>query len=208
MGHYIGSKCKFCRREGKQLFLKGDRCFTDKCSYDRRPYPPGAHGQKRSKFTEYGIQLREKQKAKRIYGLTEKQFKLFFKRASSSKGATGENLLTLLERRLDSVIYNLGVANSRQQARQQIKHSHFLINGKKADIPSIILKKGDEVTIKESSRESNNFKEAIERVGRKEIPRWLSFDSASFKGTIVDMPTRSDISHDIEERLIVELYSK
>lgn len=208
MSRYTGARCKFCKREGKQLFLKGDRCFTDKCAYERRPYPPGSNGQGRTKFTEYGIQLREKQKTKRIYGLTEKQFRLFFKKASTSKGATGENLLTLLERRLDNVIFSLGLATSRQQARQLIKHSHFLLNGKKVNVPSIIVKKGDEIEIKEKSREVNYIKEAVENLGRKEMPKWLSFSADSFKGSILEMPTREDVQQDIEERLIVELYSK
>jgi small subunit ribosomal protein S4 len=208
MARYTGSKCKYCRREGRKLFLKGERCFTDKCGYERRPYPPGMHGQGRVKFTEYGIQLREKQKVKRIYGVDESQFRLFFKRAAGLKGNTGENLLSLLERRLDNVIYKLGFANSRQQARQSIKHSHFLLNGVKVNIPSMLVDKGDEVVIKEKSREMPSFVEAIQSVGRKEIPRWLNVDATSFKGTVTDVPARTDIGVDIEERLIVELYSK
>ncbi|MFH1223911.1 MAG: 30S ribosomal protein S4 [Pseudomonadota bacterium] len=208
MARYTGSKCKFCRREGKKLFLKGDRCFTDKCGYERRPYPPGMHGQGRVKFTEYGVQLREKQKVRRIYGVDEKQFRLFFQRASRAKGSTGENLLSLLERRLDNVIYRLGFSNSRQQSRQNIKHSHFLLNGKKVNIPSLIVQKGDEIVIKEKSRAIIYFTEAMQSVGRKEIPRWLNVEAASFKGTVTDVPARSDIAADIEERLIVELYSK
>jgi small subunit ribosomal protein S4 len=208
MARYTGSKCKYCRREGRKLFLKGERCFTDKCGYERRPYPPGMHGQGRVKFTEYGIQLREKQKVKRIYGVDESQFRLFFKRAAGLKGNTGENLLSLLERRLDNVVYKLGFANSRQQARQAIKHAHFLLNGRKVNIPSMLVDKGDEVVIKEKSREMPSFIEAIQSVGRKEMPRWLNVDVTSFKGTITDVPARADIGVDIEERLIVELYSK
>lgn len=208
MARYTGSKCKFCRREGRKLFLKGDRCFTDRCGYERRPYPPGAHGQGRVKFTEYGVQLREKQKVKRMYGLSENQFRLFYKRAASSKGSTGENLLSLLERRLDNVIYKLGFSNSRQQARQNIRHAHFLLNGKKVNIPSLVVKKGDELSIKEASRTIPYFVEAVESVGRKEIPRWLNVEMSNFKGTVTDMPNRADAGSDIEERLIVELYSK
>ncbi|MCX6113288.1 MAG: 30S ribosomal protein S4 [Proteobacteria bacterium] len=208
MARYTGSKCKYCRREGRKLFLKGDRCFSDRCAYERRPYPPGIHGQNRVKFTEYGIQLREKQKVKRIYGLDENQFRLFFKRAAGLKGNTGENLLFLLERRLDNVIYKLGFANSRQQARQSIKHSHFTINGTKVNIPSMLVDKGDEIAIKEKSRAMPSFIEAMQAVGRKEIPRWLSVDTTSFKGSVTDIPARTDIGVDIEERLIVELYSK
>lgn len=208
MARYTGSKCKYCRREGKKLFLKGERCFTDKCGYERRPYPPGVHGQGRVKFTEYGIQLREKQKVKRMYGLDESQFKLFFTRAARLKGISGENLLSLLERRLDNVVFRLGFVSSRQQARQAVIHSHFLINGKKVNRPSALVKKGDEVTIKEKSREIPNFVESIQAIGRKEIPRWLTVDPTTFKGVVTDMPARSDITADIEERLIVELYSK
>ncbi len=208
MARYTGSKCKFCRREGKKLFLKGDRCFTDRCGYERRPYPPGVHGQGRVKFTEYGIQLREKQKVKRMYGLDENQFRLFFARASRLKGISGENLLSLLERRIDNVVYRLGFVNSRQQARQAVKHAHFLLNGKKVSIPSALVKKGDEITIKEKSRTIPSFVESIQAIGRKEIPRWLNVDPTTFKGVVTDLPVRSDITADVEERLIVELYSK
>ncbi len=208
MARYTGSKCKYCRREGRKLFLKGDRCFSDRCAYERRPYPPGIHGQNRVKFTEYGIQLREKQKVKRIYGVDENQFRLFFKRAAGLKGNTGENLLSLLERRLDNVIYKLGFANSRQQARQSIKHSHFQLNGIKVNIPSMLVSKGDEIMIKEKSRTMPSFIDAMQSVGRKEIPRWLSVDVNGFKGSVTDVPARADIGVDIEERLIVELYSK
>ncbi|MBN1114675.1 MAG: 30S ribosomal protein S4 [Oligoflexia bacterium] len=208
MGRYTDSKCKFCRREGLKLFLKGDRCFTDKCAYERRPYPPGIHGQSRNKFTEYGIQLREKQKVKRIYGLEEKQFRLFFDRASRVKGVTGENLLSMLERRLDNVIFKLGFASSRQQARQVIKHAHFMINGRKANIPSQMVRKGDEITVNESSRTLPVIQQALEVIGRKEIPRWLSVNPAEFKAVVNELPVRTDVQLDVEERLIVELYSK
>lgn len=208
MARYTGSKCKFCRREGKKLFLKGERCFTDKCGYERRPYPPGVHGQGRVKFTEYGVQLREKQKVKRMYGLDESQFKLFFTRAARLKGIAGENLLSLLERRLDNVIFRLGFVSSRQQARQAVLHSHFLLNGKKVNIPSALVRKGDEIVIKEKSRAIAGFVESMQAIGRKEIPRWLTVDSTTFKGVVTDLPVRSDITADVEERLIVELYSK
>jgi len=208
LARYTGSKCKLCRREGKKLFLKGERCFTDKCGYERRPYPPGANGQGRVKFTEYGVQLREKQKVKRMYGLDETQFRLFFVRASRLKGVTGENLLSMLERRLDNVVYKMGFVGSRQQARQTVKHAHFLLNGKKVNIPSLLVKKGDEILIKEKSRTNPVFVENIQSLGRKEIPRWLAVDGSAFKGTVTDLPVRSDITADVEERLIVELYSK
>jgi small subunit ribosomal protein S4 len=208
LGRYTEARCKLCRREGTKLFLKGDRCYTDKCGYERRPYPPGIHGQNRTKFTEYGLQLREKQKVKRLYGLEEKQFSLFFKRAARMKGITGENLLSLLEKRLDNVIFKLGFAPSRQQARQLILHSHFTVNGKKVSIPSMVLKKGDEISIKEKSRKIASVMECIQNIGRKEIPQWLVADAQNFKGSVKENPVRSDIAMDLEERLIVELYSK
>ena len=208
MGRYTDAKCKLCRLEGTKLFIKGDRCYTDKCGYERRPYPPGANGQGRRKFTEYGVQLREKQKVKRIYGLGEKQFKNLFQSAARKKGATGEMLLVLLERRLDNVVYRLGFANSRQQARQQIRHAHFLLNGRKVNIPSITVKKDDVISVKEKSRKVTQIMEAIEALGRKEIPSWLSTDADEFKGTVNALPLRNDITADVEERMIVELYSK
>jgi small subunit ribosomal protein S4 len=208
VGRYTDAKCKLCRLEGNKLFLKGDRCYTDKCAYERKPYPPGANGQRRHKFTEYGVQLREKQKVKRMYGLAEKQFKNIYHKASRKKGATGETLLTLLERRLDNVIYKLGFASSRQQARQQIRHSHFLLNNRKVNIPSIVVNKDDLISIKEKSRKVPQIIEALEAITRKEIPSWLSVNPAEFKGQVLILPTRQDITADIEERMIVELYSK
>ena len=208
MGRYTESRCKLCRREGTKLFLKGDRCFTDKCGYERRPYPPGSNGPGRSKFTEYGLQLREKQKVKRHYGVDEKQFFLFFDRASRMKGVTGENLLSLLERRLDNTVFRLGFASSRQQARQLIRHAHFTINGKKVNIPSLVVKKGDEIKIKEKSRTVTAVVENLENIGRKEVPRWLLTDPSNFTGTVKELPMRSDITMEFEERMIVELYSK
>jgi len=208
VGRYTEAKCKLCRLEGNKLFLKGDRCYTDKCAYERKPYPPGANGQSRHKFTEYGVQLREKQKVKRIYGMSEKQFRNTFAKASRKKGATGETLLILLERRLDNVIYKLGFASSRQQARQQIRHAHYLLNGRKVNIPSITVNKDDIISIKEKSRKVPQIIESIEAIARKEIPSWLTVNPAEFKGQVNLLPLRQDITADVEERMIVELYSK
>jgi len=208
VGRYTEAKCKLCRLEGNKLFLKGDRCNTDKCAYERKPYPPGANGQNKHKFTEYGVQLREKQKVKRIYGMSEKQFRNTFVKASRKKGATGETLLTLLERRLDNVVYKLGFASSRQQARQQIRHAHYLLNGRKVNIPSIVVNKDDVIIVKEKSRKVPQIVESIDAISRKEIPSWLTVNPAEFKGQVNILPSRQDITADIEERMIVELYSK
>lgn len=208
MGRYTDAKCRQCRLEGAKLFIKGDRCYTDKCGYERRPYPPGANGQGRHKFTEYGIQLREKQKVKRMFGLGEKQFRNAFAKASRKKGAAGENLLISLETRLDNVVYKLGFASSRQQARQQIRHAHYLLNGRKVNIPSLIVKKDDAISIKESSRKVAQILENVEAIGRKEIPNWLNVNAQEFKGVVSYVPERKDITIDVEERMIVELYSK
>lgn len=209
MGRYVGAKCRFCRREGKKLHLKGSRCYTDACAFERRPYPPGHHGPGRmAKFTEYGIQLREKQRVKRVYGLSEQQFRIFFKRASNKQGNTGENLLTLLERRLDSVVYKMGFALTIQQARQLITHGHFRLNSKKVNIPSIIVKKGDVISVKEKSKEMISITEALEASSKNESPRWLTIEHAKHNAVVNDLPIRADIDQDIEERLIVELYSK
>lgn len=202
------SVCKFCRRENAKLFLKGERCFTDKCAIERRPYPPGQHGQSRLKFSEYALQLREKQKAKRYYGLFEKQFRKNFHEADRRRGETGTILLQLLETRLDSVVYALGFAASRREARQLVKHNHFLLNGKKANIPSQVLQKGDVVEVVESSRGVNKILAAIEGVGRRNMPSWLEADHASFKGTMKDAPSREDVTLPIEENMIVEFYSR
>lgn len=202
------SVCKKCRRENVKLFLKGDRCYTDKCSFDRRPYPPGQHGQSRLKFSEYALQLREKQKTKRYYGVSEGQFRKYFKIADGQKGVTGVNLLSQLERRLDSVVYTLGYASSRRQARQLVKHNHFLVNGKRVSIPSFIVEKGDVIEVNEKSRDKTPVLAGIEAVARREIPSWLEAEHAAFKGTVKDYPTREEISLPVEENMIVELYSR
>lgn len=190
------------------MFLKGDRCFTDKCAFERRPFAPGMHGRMRKKLTDYAIQLREKQKVKRLYGVLERQFKNYFKEAARQKGATGANLLILLERRLDNVVYRLGFAESRTQARQLIRHGHFLVNGKKVDIPSFLVRENDVVEVKAKSKEKLIFKNALETLARKGIPGWLEVDENSLKGVVKAMPTREDITFPINEQLIVELYSK
>lgn len=202
------SVCKLCRRENMKLFLKGDRCFTDKCSFERRPYPPGQHGQSRLKFSEYALQLREKQKTKRYYGVSEKQFAGYVADAGRTKELTGTALLKLLETRLDNVVYTLGYAASRRQARQLVKHNHFLLNGKRANIPSIIVEKGDVIEVIQSSRENNAVLSGIQAVARRTVPAWLEADHANFKGVVKDLPTREDITVSVEENMIVEYYSR
>jgi small subunit ribosomal protein S4 len=202
------SVCKFCRRENVKLFLKGDRCYTDKCSFERRPYPPGQHGQSRLKFSEFALQLREKQKAKRYYGVFEKQFSLYFKEADRMKGVTGTMLLTLLETRLDNVVYNLGFASSRREARHLVKHNHFTVNGKKTNIPSFSVAKGDVIEVKEESRAMTKIMQSIESVKKREMPSWLEADHAHFKGMIKDLPARDNVTLPIEENMIVEYYSR
>jgi small subunit ribosomal protein S4 len=198
-----------CRREGLKLFLKGDRCYSEKCAFERRGYAPGQHGQSHKKQTsDYGTQLREKQKLRRMYGLLEKQFHGYFEKADRQKGITGTNLLVLLERRLDNMVFRLGFANSRVEARQLISHGHFLINNKAVNIPSYLLKAGDEVTIKEGSRKINRILEAMETVARRGIPHWLGLDKENFKATIKMLPVREDLTMPIQEQLVVELYSK
>lgn len=208
MARYLEANCRLCRREGKKLFLKGDRCYTDKCSVERRSYPPGQHGQNKTKISNYGLQLREKQKVKRIYGLLEKQFRLNYYRADRMKGIVGENMLALLERRLDNVVYRLGFANSRKQARQLVLHRHFLLNGRKVNIPSIVVKPNDVISVAEGSKENPVIKEALEAVIRRVIPTWLELDRENMKGMIKAMPSRAEIEYPIQEQLIVELYSK
>ncbi len=202
------SVCRLCRRENTKLFLKGDRCFSDKCAFERRPYPPGQHGQSRLKFSEYALQLREKQKAKRYYGLSEKQFRKYFASADQSKEITGTELLRFLELRLDNVVYTLGYASSRREARQLISHNHYLVNGKRVNIASYIVKKGDVVEVTEKSREVNKVLAGIQAVARRTIPSWLEADHASFKGTVKDIPARDEISIPVEESMIVEYYSR
>ncbi len=208
MARYTGPVCKLCRREGTKLFLKGERCHTEKCSFDRRPYPPGQHGQRRIKFTEYGIRLREKQKVRRMYGLTEKQFRRYFEMADRKQGVTGENFLQLLERRLDNVVYRLGLARTRSEARQLVLHRHFTVNGRVVNIPSFLVKPQDVIELREKSREKKLFEEALEQGERRGVPAWLEFDAASFRGTVREMPGREEITLPIREQLIVEFYSR
>jgi small subunit ribosomal protein S4 len=202
------SVCKLCRRENAKLFLKGDRCYTDKCSFERRPYPPGQHGQSRLKFSEFALQLREKQKAKRYYGLSEKQFRRYFANADQSKEVTGLALLKLLETRLDNVVYTMGFGSSRREARQLVSHNHVLVNGKRVNIASYVLRKGDVVEITENSRQANRIAGAIQGVSKRTIPSWLDVDHSAFKGTIKDIPARDEISLQVEEAMVVEYYSR
>lgn len=209
MANYTGSDCRICRRENMKLFLKGDRCYSDKCAFDRRSYPPGEHGERRGRKTsDYGIQLREKQKIKRIYGLSEKQFHLFFERADRQKGITGTNLLVSLERRLDNVVYRLGFASSRAQARQMVQHSHFLVNGKKVNIPSFEVKVGDSVEIRERSRALQLIQDSMDAVVRRGVPQWLDLEKENLKGVVKNLPVREDLTMPMQEQLVVELYSK
>ncbi len=207
MARYTGPVCRICRREGLKLYLKGDRCYTDKCSIGRRNYAPGQHGQSNKKLTNYGMQLREKQKVRRYYGVLEGQFAEYFNIAEKMPGITGENLLKILELRFDNVVYRLGLASSRAEARQLVVHGHFSVNGKKADIPSMILKVGDEIQVKEKSRSSEKFKSLVEN-HKKTAPQWLQADPDNFAGRIIAEPTKEDIEIPIAENLIVELYSK
>ena len=208
MAKYNDAKCRLCRREGTKLFLKGDRCYTDKCSQDRRPYAPGQHGRVRKKVSEYALQLREKMKVRRIYGVLEKQFHGYFVSADMAKGVTGANLLSALERRLDNVVYRMGFANSRSQARQMVRHGIFTLNGHKVTIPSLQVRVGDEVSVPEKSRKIPVLAEAQEVIARRGCPAWLEVDGAAFKGVIKALPQRDDIQTPINESLIVELYSK
>ncbi len=208
MARYTGSVCRQCRRENMKLFLKGDRCFSDKCSYDRRGYPPGQHGQRRSKQSDYGMQLREKQKVRRIYGISEKQFRIAFKRADRQKGITGTNLLSLLETRMDNTVFRLGFVNSRNQGRHFVRHNHFTVNGKKVNIPSYQVKKGDVIELREKSRKVQAISDSLDAIVRRGVPSWLEINKDNFKGQIVGIPTREDITLPIQEQLIVELYSK
>jgi small subunit ribosomal protein S4 len=202
------SVCKICRRENVKLFLKGDRCYTDKCSFERRPYPPGQHGQSRLKFSEYALQLREKQKAKRFYGVSERQFSRYFAEAERAKGITGESLLKILETRLDNVVYTLGFANSRREARQIVKHNHILLNGKRCNVPSLLLEKGDVIQVTDASKNIVKIQSAIQAVARRQMPSWLDSDHTNFKGTVKDVPTRDEVSLVVEENMIVEYYSR
>ncbi len=206
MARYTGPSCRLCRREGQKLFLKGERCYSTKCAIDKRNYAPGQHGQGRKKVSDYGLQLREKQKAKRFYGVLESQFKQYFEKAARKPGITGDNLLVMLETRLDNVVFRMGLAASRKEARQLIRHGHFTINGKKVDIPSLMISEGDVIKVKENSVNSPKFKEIKEAAVN--APEWVSVDFEKLEGKIVSYPTRQDIDIPIEEHLIVELYSK
>lgn len=208
MARYTGPTCRLCRREGAKLYLKGDRCYSPKCAIDRRSYAPGIHGQNRKKLSEYGIQLREKQKARRIYGVLETQFRNYFARAERMKGITGENLLQLLERRLDNVVYRLGLASSRAEARQLVRHGHFRVNGRKTTIPSYQVRPGDVVEVAGKSKESPKFAELLERAAEQTPPPWLEYDKERAAGRVLALPTREQIDVPVQEHLIVELYSK
>ncbi|MBQ3553857.1 MAG: 30S ribosomal protein S4 [Clostridia bacterium] len=208
MARYTGAVCRLCRREGQKLFLKGERCYSDKCAINRRKYAPGMHGQSRKKLSEYGLQLREKQKARRYYGVLESQFAKYFEMAEKKQGITGENLLTILESRLDNVVYRMGFGMSRPEARQLVMHGHFEVNGKKVDIPSYLVSVGDVITIREKSRSSEKIKAILEATSGKIIPKWLDVNHDAAEGKVIAAPQRDDIDLELEEHLIVELYSK
>lgn len=209
MGRYTDSVCRQCRREGEKLFLKGDRCYSEKCAVERKPYVPGMHGQgRRQKPTEYGLQLREKQKTRKIYGVLEKQFRNYFHKADRQQGITGENLLIMLERRLDNVVYRLGFASSRAEARQLVTHGHFTVNGKKANVPSMLVRVGDVIQVKEGSKQSPKFQEIKEQAAYKNPPEWLSVDAENLSGNVLAYPLREQIDTPVSEQLIVELYSR
>lgn len=208
MARYTEASCRLCRREGEKLFLKGERCYTNKCAISRRAYAPGQHGQNKKKLSEYGLQLREKQKARRFYGVLESQFRKYFEIANRKKGVTGENLLQLLESRLDNVVYRMGFGTTRAEARQLVTHGHFDVNGKRLNIPSYLVKVGDTISVREDSKKSPRFKEILEVTGSKVVPKWLEVDQENLKGKVVALPSREDIDLNVQEHLIVELYSK
>jgi len=208
VARYTDSACRLCRRENLKMYLKGDRCYTDKCAIERRPYPPGQHGQGRAKFSEYGVQLREKQKVKRMYGLLENQFRLYYARAAAKKGKTGENLLQALELRLDNVVFRGGFGDTRNESRQMVRHGHFNVNGRRVNIPSFAVKPGDVVEVREKSRKVVRITEALEAVDRRGVPPWMEIDKKTFKATVKTAPAREDLTMPINEQLIVELYSK
>lgn len=208
MARYTGAVCKLCRREGKKLFLKGDRCYTGKCALERRAYAPGQHGQSRKKNSEYGMQLRAKQQARRYYGIQEGQFYKYFEMANKKTGVTGENLLQICESRLDNVVYTLGWASSRAEARQLVTHAHYRVNGNKVDIPSYLLKAGDVVSIKDKSRDSDKIKMVLESNASRPVPTWLDLNRETLEAKVLALPTREQIAAPVEEQLIVELYSK
>ena len=208
MARYRGSACRLCRRETQKLYLKGDRCFSDKCAVERRNYAPGQHGQSRGKLSDYGLQLREKQKVRRMYGLAEKQFHLTYLNANRMRGVAGHNLLMLLELRLDNVIYRLGFAASRSQARHWVRHGHVLVNGRRVNIPSFRVKVNDVITLKDKSKEVPQIKEALQNLGRKQIPAWLEVDASQASGTVKALPAREELTIPMQEQLIIELYSR
>ncbi|HAG06625.1 MAG: 30S ribosomal protein S4 [Clostridia bacterium 62_21] len=208
MARYTGPRCRLCRREGVKLYLKGDRCYSPRCALDRRPFAPGQHGRGRKKVTEYALQIREKQKVRRIYGVLETQFRNYFAKAERQPGITGENLLRLLERRLDNVVYRLGLAASRSEARQLVRHGHFLVNGRKVDIPSFQVRTGDTITLRQESRSIPRIQELMERAAEKEPPAWLTYDPDQATGRVVALPSRDQIDVPVKEHLIVELYSR
>ncbi len=208
MARYTRSVCRLCRREGQKLYLKSDRCYSDKCAIERREYAPGQHGQRKKKVSEFGLQLREKQKARRIYGVLEKQFRKYFREAERQKGITGDNLLRLLERRLDNVVFRLGFAGSRVEARQLVRHGHFRVNGSRVNIPSFLVRVGDEISVNEASKGSPKFKEIAEAAAHKTPPAWLEADVENFTGRVIALPQREDIDVPVEDHLIVELYSR
>ncbi len=208
MARYTESVCRICRREGQKLFLKGDRCYTDKCALTRRAYAPGQHGQSRRKLSEYGTQLREKQKVRRAYGILEGQFEHYFEMANKKEGVTGENLLSILESRLDNVVYKLGLAVSRPEARQLVSHAHFTVNGKKVNVPSYLVKPGDVIGVREKSRHSAKFEAILASTESKLVPKWLDMNRDTLEGRVVALADREDIDLPIEEHLIVEYYSK
>jgi small subunit ribosomal protein S4 len=208
LARYKESVCRLCRREGLKLFLKGDRCYGDKCAFERRGYAPGDHGQLRRKHSDYGVQLREKQKLKRMYGLLERQFRSYFEKADKQKGITGTNLLVFLERRLDNMVFRIGFANSRNEARQLVRHNHFLVDGKPINIPSYLVKVGSEIRVREKSRKVERIVEAMEIVARRGIPQWLELDKDNFRGMVKTLPSREELVMPVQEQLVVELYSK
>jgi small subunit ribosomal protein S4 len=208
VARYTGAVCRLCRREGLKLFLKGERCYTDKCAIERRNYPPGEHGQARPKFSEYSVQLREKQKLRRMYGVLEGQFRRYFAMADRAKGVTGETLLQLLERRLDNTVYRIGFATSRAEARQLVRHGHFRVNGRKVNVPSYLVRAGDTVSVRDRSQKVARIQESLELAQRRGVPDWLEITPEAFAGRVKSLPARSDLTMPINEKLVVELYSK
>jgi small subunit ribosomal protein S4 len=208
VARYTGAVCRLCRREGLKLFLKGERCYTDKCAIERRNYPPGEHGQARPKFSEYSVQLREKQKLRRMYGVLEGQFRRYFSMADRAKGVTGETLLQLLERRLDNTVYRIGFATSRAEARQLVRHGHFRVNGRKVNVPSYLVRAGDTVSVRDRSQKVARIQESLELAQRRGVPDWLEITPEAFAGRVKSLPARSDLTMPINEKLVVELYSK